>query len=923
MNKYEVLGVVGEGAYGVVLKCRNKESGEVVAIKKFKESEDDEILRKTTLREVKILRMLKHNNIVSLKEAFKRKSKLYLVFEYVDKNLLEVLEEQPSGLDPEVVRAYIYQLVLAIHWCHSNSVIHRDIKPENLLINLRTRTLKLCDFGFARVIARNNEELTDYVATRWYRAPELLLGSANYSFGVDMWAIGCILGEVSNGQPLFPGDSEVDQLYIIQKVLGPLTPEHQEMFMFNPRFAGLKFPDMSKPETLQKKYVGVLSKRALNIMKWLLGMEPNDRPTAEQCLQHNYFEGMDRKFAEQFPNPVTSPSHSNANSNSHNISQTPPSQRPAAIDGHAQSKYTDNNHNTNSNANASKQSSNSGPFNGYKDYADDVYAYDIHMNNLNNNNNSNLSQHPHQQQLQAQGRGFFQAEFKSDQKESISFPDNKPPSGNNNNNTNFDGKALPPDGAPSSRQRSRRRERDRSDNNPPLPTNSTNNININSSNVTATNNTNINMNSSNSYNSAEEKDRQRELDREAERERERQREREIRAFRDFSTRLPLGRTQVPPAAVSSGYGIGIGIGAGIGNVGGGVTRRSHNLSNPSDPLSMSGMGALNPLMNPLAPLTSLPLSSNMNDLNNQNNLNNINNSSMMGPLGMPPLASPLNGTTMNNNNNNNINNNSNGYFGGPLQPIGLNINKTPRMNNLNTNDSLMGPGLTLGIGSLSLNNNNNNMSSGMGIGSNGALNAKGRPPGLWETNNTLHPPSNINNNSNNNNNPSNPRNIRGVAVAAPMGPVTNPSGFSPRLFPLNGNPSSSSSMSNNVNNVNGNVNANNLPQLNYASSEAGYKALAAQATAGFHHHHIIHPNSNNNNNNNNNNNINNINNNNVPHAHLPLNPHPPTNNNNNNNNNLMYPTNNHHHQFNNSNNNNNNHNNNSNNSNVNNMNNRR
>lgn len=110
MNKYEVLGIVGEGAYGVVLKCRNKETTEIVAIKKFKESDDDEILRKTTLREVKILRMLRHNNIVSLKEAFKRKTKLYLVFEYVEKNLLEVLEEEPSGLDPEIVRIYIFQL---------------------------------------------------------------------------------------------------------------------------------------------------------------------------------------------------------------------------------------------------------------------------------------------------------------------------------------------------------------------------------------------------------------------------------------------------------------------------------------------------------------------------------------------------------------------------------------------------------------------------------------------------------------------------------------------------------------------------------------------------------------------------------------------------------------------------------------------
>lgn len=284
---------MGEGAYGVVLRCRHKDSGDIVAIKKFKEAEDDEALKKTTLREVRLLRLLRHGNIVSLLEAFRRKTRLYLVFEYVEKNLLEVLETQSQGLDTELVRVYILQLVRAIHWCHSHEVVHRDIKPENLLINTRSNTLKLCDFGFARVLsAQQPQDLTDYVATRWYRAPELLLGSTSYGFGVDLWAIGCIMGEISDGQPLFPGESEVDQLYIVQKIIGPLTTEHQELFMANPRFAGLKFPDMSKPETLQKKYMGKLSKRALNFMKVLLSMDPNDRPTSASCLSDGYFEGL-------------------------------------------------------------------------------------------------------------------------------------------------------------------------------------------------------------------------------------------------------------------------------------------------------------------------------------------------------------------------------------------------------------------------------------------------------------------------------------------------------------------------------------------------------------------------------------------------------------------------------------------------------
>jgi cyclin-dependent kinase-like len=292
MNKYEVLGVVGEGAYGVVLKCRNKENGEIVAIKKFKESEDDDMVKKSTLREVKILRMLKQDNVVQLREAFRRKGKLYLVFEYVERNLLEVLEEKPSGLDPEDVRNYIYQLCKAIDYCHKNDVIHRDIKPENLLVNKSDRSLKLCDFGFARLLPQRGGNLTDYVATRWYRSPELLLSCTDYGRPVDIWAIGCILGELTDGQPLFPGESEIDQLFLIQKILGPLTSEQMEMFQKNPRFIGMRFPEMNRPETLEKKYLGKLSKKALSFMKSCLKMDPSDRLTASEALSHPYFEGL-------------------------------------------------------------------------------------------------------------------------------------------------------------------------------------------------------------------------------------------------------------------------------------------------------------------------------------------------------------------------------------------------------------------------------------------------------------------------------------------------------------------------------------------------------------------------------------------------------------------------------------------------------
>ncbi|KAG4056513.1 Cyclin-dependent kinase-like 5 [Phytophthora cactorum] len=297
MNKYEVLGVIGEGAYGVVLKCHNKETNETVAIKKFKENEDDDpMVRKTTLREVKMLRFLKHGNIVALKEAFRRKGRLYLVFEHVEKNLLEVLEDKPNGVDSELVRSYIFQLCCAIHYCHTNNVIHRDIKPENLLVNTSNgeHSLRLCDFGFARSLSSNGNpcDLTEYVATRWYRAPELLLGDTKYSRSVDIWAIGCIMGELIEGQPMFPGESEIDQLYLIQKMLGPLQKRHMELFAANPRFSGLKIPEVKAPETLYRRYCGRVSKKAINFLEGVIRLCPEDRFTSEECLKHPYFEGI-------------------------------------------------------------------------------------------------------------------------------------------------------------------------------------------------------------------------------------------------------------------------------------------------------------------------------------------------------------------------------------------------------------------------------------------------------------------------------------------------------------------------------------------------------------------------------------------------------------------------------------------------------
>ena len=291
-KKYEVLGVVGEGAYGIVYKCKNKETGNYVAIKKFKETED-ELVQKTMRRELKMLQQLKHENIVEFQESFTYKGNLFLVFEYCEKNLLEVLEESPDGLSPKLIKSFVYQMCKAIAYMNKNNMIHRDIKPENLLIDEKLN-LKLCDFGFARKVKLNKNnnninEMTDYVATRWYRSPELLLSGGIYGPDVDFWAVGCIMGELADGNPMFPGENETDQINCIIKVLGNLPEDLVNMFYKNPIYEGKELLHVSKPESLERRYMGKLGPTAIDFMKGLLQLDPKKRLNSETVFKHKYF----------------------------------------------------------------------------------------------------------------------------------------------------------------------------------------------------------------------------------------------------------------------------------------------------------------------------------------------------------------------------------------------------------------------------------------------------------------------------------------------------------------------------------------------------------------------------------------------------------------------------------------------------------
>ena len=281
-----------------MLKCRHRESGQLVAIKKFKDSDEDDQVRKTALREVRLLKQLRHENVVRLTEVFRRKGKLYLVFEYVERTILEDLEQHMDGLSAEETKRLMWQLVKSILYCHSHRILHRDIKPENLLIS-KDGVLKLCDFGFARPQGGPGAKYSEYVATRWYRAPELLVGDQKYGRGVDVWAIGCMFVEIATGQPLFPGESDVDQLWLIMKCLGRLCDRHVSSMKRNAMLAGLRMPAAHELEPLESRFPQ-FDLPMLQFLKACLHADPDKRASCEELRGFPYFARVEEMFSPSF-----------------------------------------------------------------------------------------------------------------------------------------------------------------------------------------------------------------------------------------------------------------------------------------------------------------------------------------------------------------------------------------------------------------------------------------------------------------------------------------------------------------------------------------------------------------------------------------------------------------------------------------------
>jgi cyclin-dependent kinase 2 len=210
-SKYQTLGRIGEGTYGVVFKAKDRESQRVLALKQIRLEQEEEGVPSTAIREISLLKELNHENIVCLEDVVHEDRKLYLVFEFLDVDLKKHMDSNPQLYQDEtVVKRFLYQMLQGIAYCHSHRILHRDMKPQNLLIDRMSNTMKLADFGLARAFGIPVRQYTHEVITLWYRAPEILLGTKHYSTPVDLWSIGCIFAEMVNQKPLFPGDSVRD-----------------------------------------------------------------------------------------------------------------------------------------------------------------------------------------------------------------------------------------------------------------------------------------------------------------------------------------------------------------------------------------------------------------------------------------------------------------------------------------------------------------------------------------------------------------------------------------------------------------------------------------------------------------------------------------------------------------------------------------
>ena len=304
VTDFEEIEQIGEGAYGQVWMGRDKVSGDIVALKKVRMDQEKEGFPVTTVRELKMLRSLKHENIVNLKEivtgqnqaknkARRNKHEIYMVFEYVDHDLTGLMDTPTIQFTEGQVKTYMKQLLTGLWYCHEREVLHRDIKGSNLLID-NQGNLKIADFGLARTFNDNLQRYTNRVITLWYRSPELLLGAEEYGPEVDIWSVGCLLVELLTKKPLFPGKDETEQIDLIFRVLG--TPNENTW----PGWENLSLAHLVAGKTYKSRLrekLSHLSPTALDLIEALLRLDPKTRPNANEALDHEWF------WSHPYPTP--------------------------------------------------------------------------------------------------------------------------------------------------------------------------------------------------------------------------------------------------------------------------------------------------------------------------------------------------------------------------------------------------------------------------------------------------------------------------------------------------------------------------------------------------------------------------------------------------------------------------------------------
>ncbi|XP_051115156.1 mitogen-activated protein kinase 9-like isoform X2 [Andrographis paniculata] len=310
-SRYHVQEVVGKGSYGVVCSAIDAYTGERVAIKKINDVFEHVSDATRILREIKLLRLLHHPDVVEIKHIMLPPSRrefrdIYVVFELMESDLHQVIKAN-DDLTPEHFQFFLYQLLRGLKYIHTANVFHRDLKPKNILANADCK-LKICDFGLARVSFNDAPSAifwTDYVATRWYRAPELC-GSffSKYTPAIDIWSIGCIFAELLSGKPLFPGKNVVHQLDLITDLLGTPPPEAITRIR-NEKARRYLLNMRRKPPVPFAQRFRNADPLALRLLERLLAFDPKDRPTAEEALADPYFHGLANVEHEPSTQPIS------------------------------------------------------------------------------------------------------------------------------------------------------------------------------------------------------------------------------------------------------------------------------------------------------------------------------------------------------------------------------------------------------------------------------------------------------------------------------------------------------------------------------------------------------------------------------------------------------------------------------------------